>query len=287
MRRIRSVVTILLTALVAVGLMTPSGAAAADPPHDTTTYYLALGDSLAYGYPTGVGYAKYLTDTLRQSQPGIQLENLGCPSETTDMMISGGGLCAALYAEKYEGATSQLDAALRFLDNHRGAVTYLTIDIGPNDVLPCIEGVAIDAECVLRGLDAVRTNLPTIFGNLRDNLDGTTKTGGMTFYDPFTALWPYSQDVARQSVVILNGLNLIEAANYLHFGFRIARVAMAFQTNNFSINPSTGLPANSTKACLWTLMCPKPPSTAKPDIHPNPLGYWVIASTFARAFQQG
>jgi len=35
------------------------------------------------------------------------------------------------------------------------------------------------------------------------------------------------------------------------------------------------------------LMCPKPPSTAKPDIHPNPLGYWVIASTFARAFQQG
>jgi len=50
MRRIRSVVTILLTALVAVGLMTPSGAAAADPPHDTTTYYLALGDSLAYGY---------------------------------------------------------------------------------------------------------------------------------------------------------------------------------------------------------------------------------------------
>lgn len=52
--------------------MTPSGTAAANPPR-TTTYYLALGDSLAFGYPSGFGYANYLTTTLQESQPGIEL----------------------------------------------------------------------------------------------------------------------------------------------------------------------------------------------------------------------
>ena len=89
MRRIRSVVTILLTALVAVGLMTPSGAAAADPPPDTSTYYLALGDSLAYGEPTGVGYAEDLYKVRQLAHPGIKLIKLGCPRESTATMIRG------------------------------------------------------------------------------------------------------------------------------------------------------------------------------------------------------
>lgn len=290
MRRIRSSVTILLTALVAVGLMTPSGSAAADQPPDTT-YYLALGDSLAFGTPSGVGYAEYLTDTLQESQPGLQLKKLGCPGESTETMINGAGpwptpeqrTCAALYKQQYGGSTNQLDAALWFLHDNPGAVTYLTIDIGPNDVLRCIEGLSIDAGCVLGGLGTVRRNLPTIFGELRQHLDGATKTAGMTFYNPFAALWPLSQDVAKQSVIILNGLNIIEAANYWRFGFRIAPVAAAFQTNDFSIDPNTGLPANSTKACLWTFMCP--PNS--PDVHPNQLGYEAIADTFAQTFHVG
>jgi len=282
MRRIRTVVTVLLTALVTVGLMTPSGTAAANPP-PTTTYYLALGDSLAWGYPTGVGYAEMLTTKLQESEPGTVLKNLGCPGESTVTMIYGGGPCggAGLY-KQYGGSTNQLDAALWFMQQHPGAISYLTIDIGPNDVLPCIDGLAIDAGCVLRGLATVKHNLPTIFGDLRQNLDRKTKTAGMTFYDPFTALWPLSQDAARQSVVIINGLNFIESANYWRFGFRIAPVAAVFQTNNFSINPYTGLPANYEKACLWTLMCPKPPT--EPNIHPNQDGYQVIADTFARTF---
>lgn len=113
-----------------------------------------------------------------------------------------------------------------------------------------------------------------------------TCTAGMTFYDPFAALWPVSQDVARQSVVILNALNFTVAANCWRFGFRIGPVATVFQTNNFSSNPSTGLPANYTKACLWTLtlIC-QPPDP--PNIHPNPVGYQVIADSCARPFRPG
>jgi hypothetical protein len=66
-----------VTTLVAVGLMTQSGAVAANPP-PTTTYYLALGDSLTYGYPSGVGYAEDLQKVLKFSHPGIQLIQLGC-----------------------------------------------------------------------------------------------------------------------------------------------------------------------------------------------------------------
>ncbi len=283
MRRIRSVVTFLLTAVLAIGFFSPSGAAAASPA--PTTYYLALGDSLAFGYPTGVGYAEKLTTKLQESRPGTVLAKLGCPGESTVTMINGGGPCAGtgLY-EQYGGSTNQLDAAIWFLQHHRGAVSYLTIDIGPNDVLPCIEGLAIDAACVLRGLATVKSNLPTIFGDLRHNLDRKTKTAGMTFYNPFAALWPLSQQVAQQSVVVLNGLNVIEAGNYWRFGFRIAPVAAVFQINNFTINPYTGLPVNYSKACKWTLMCPTTPGVA-PNIHPNQDGYQVIADTFARTFR--
>jgi len=77
-RRNRSVLTVLLTTVLAVGVMTPSGTAAANPP--PTTYYLALGDSLARGYPYdvgsdsdyGYGYGYHLTRTFQQSPTGHQ-----------------------------------------------------------------------------------------------------------------------------------------------------------------------------------------------------------------------
>jgi hypothetical protein len=113
-----------------------SGAAAADPPPDTT-YYLALGDSLAFGYPTGVGYAEDLQKVLKFSHPGIELIKLGCPGESTDTMINGKGPCDAKPAdaepglyEQYGNSTNQLDAAKWVLENR--PASHVTIDIGPN-----------------------------------------------------------------------------------------------------------------------------------------------------------
>src|SRR5262249_25481741 len=55
-------------------------------------YYLALGDSLAYGLqPNGDSTHGYVDDifTGLQSLGTQSLENLGCPGETTTSMISG------------------------------------------------------------------------------------------------------------------------------------------------------------------------------------------------------
>jgi hypothetical protein len=86
---------------------------------------------------------------------------------------------------------------------------------------------------------------------------------------------------------VINALNAMETENYQQFEFKLAPVADVFQTGNFATNPSTQLPVNATRICALALMCPKPWSSAQPDIHPNQLGYWVIATTFARTFHQG
>ncbi len=63
-----------------------------------TTYYLALGDSLARGVQpdsggadveTNQGYVDDLYALYRAAIPGLQLVKLGCPDETTTTMIDG------------------------------------------------------------------------------------------------------------------------------------------------------------------------------------------------------
>jgi lysophospholipase L1-like esterase len=282
MRRIRSVVTILLTALVAVGLMTPSAAAAENPP-PTTTYYLALGDSLAFGTPTGVGYADYLTETLQQSQPGIELENLSCAGESTTSMING-GICK--YAEG-----SQLAQAKRFISDHQGQVVKITITIGSNDVMrssstgdPCLSETGIDATCALAGINDVHENLPTILNSLRDTTGFSAVGAGMTYYDPYLAAWlqgETGQALAEQSLIYSNVLNGVLALGYLNNDFRVAPVALAFRTNNFTPRnfPVYGsLPTNVGTICTYTLMC------SAGDIHANEDGYQKIAGVFAKTF---
>jgi hypothetical protein len=168
--------------------MTPSGTAAANPP-PATTYHLALGDSLAFGYPSGVGYADDLEKVLQFSSPGIQLIKLGCPGEFTVTMINGGGPCAGtgLY-EQYGGSTNQLDAAISFPagPSRRGQLPHHRHRTERRASVH--QGTGHRRGVRARGLDTVRTNLPAIFGELRQNLDGETETAGMTFYDPFLAL---------------------------------------------------------------------------------------------------
>ena len=53
----------------------------------TTSYYVALGDSLAAGFQPSSGLTRRATSAmsggLPQQIPGLSLRNLGCPGETT------------------------------------------------------------------------------------------------------------------------------------------------------------------------------------------------------------
>ncbi len=94
------------------------------------SYYLALGDSIAYGYQPGKGGGPGAFDTgyvdpfaahLRKLSPKIQVVNYGCPGESSVTFTKGG--CPALREgpklhDPFRGA--QLKAALSFLKAHRG-----------------------------------------------------------------------------------------------------------------------------------------------------------------------
>jgi lysophospholipase L1-like esterase len=129
----------------------------AGAPGDGGPVQLALGDSPATGAGPGTS--------------GTRLVKLGCPGETTGTMIRG-GLC------DYPGSTvtsgtslagSQLAAATSYLAAHPGQVTLITIDIGANDLSPCLPGsgtAALEA-CVQRAIPAAEQNLTGILAGLR------------------------------------------------------------------------------------------------------------------------
>ena len=172
-----------VAAMFALSALFAAGANAVLPPVSQT--YLALGDSLAFGYsselfntnlPLGEpaaafehGYVNNYYTHLKPRGNGVQLQNLGCPGETTDSLIGNGPLGSAVdpgtgeapcayhnvTAEKlgfpagfkfplhneYGAGKSQLERALQLLgvDALSGKpVTTLSLNIGANDQLHAV-----------------------------------------------------------------------------------------------------------------------------------------------------
>ncbi len=245
-----------------------------------TTYYLALGDSLARGVQpdsggadveTNQGYVDDLYALYRAAIPGLQLVKLGCPDETTTTMIDGSVCEYAL--------GSQLAQAVDFLKTHR--VVLVTIDIGANNVDHCL-GRIDQQTCLDSGFAAAQDELPFILAQLQAARPGVLIVG-MNYYDPFLAAWlqgPPGQALATASEQLTVAFNGLLGSVYGAFGVPVADVQSAFQTTNFRSAPPLGVPVNVTLICAWTWMCA--PSPVGPDIHPNVVGYWVIAGSFAR-----
>ncbi len=271
-------------ACVAAVVLAVTGVAAAPASaggiHSRPSYYLALGDSLAYGYQpthvTGQGYVDDLYANLHANDANLQLNNLGCPGETSATMISG-GICS--YAEG-----DQLDAAIHFLRSHPLRVKLVTIDIGANDVDHCLSTGSIDETCINDGLKAIAKNLTRIVIRLRLAAP-LVKIVGMTYYDPFLAAYlqsPSGPALAQQSLSLADTLNQELTEIYHLVGFRVADVAGAFSTDDFttmvSLAPGVIVPLDVARICQWTWMCTVPPG---PDIHANADGYAVMAQAFA------
>jgi lysophospholipase L1-like esterase len=277
-RGICSSIVLAVAALAAALAVAPAGGA--DPvPH----YYVSLGDSLSRGYMPGPGdtdqgYADDLFATLEARDPSLQLVKLGCSGETTGTMISG-GRCP----DRYPTGTSQLDVAEQFLRDHRGQVTYLTLDIGANDVVGCASGGSIDPVCVTQGVATIAQNLNTILSGLTAASGRLPRSIGMNYYDPFLQQWlngPQGEVVAAASVVLLEGLNTVESAEYVLYGWRVADVATAFHSLDFlnkrPAPPYGLLPQNVAYICNYTYMC------SLQNIHANVAGYQIIADAFAK-----
>ncbi len=271
---------------LALLLVVASPAAAADPvvksPGDTS-WYLALGDSLAAGYQpigdpdddhrTRASYPDQLWLMARGQFPDLQLENLACPGSDTERIREDYPRCSYPHG-------SQLDEALAFIDAHRDELAFITIDIGFND-FPCDDSPL----CVFAGIDNIKRRLPSILDELRAAAPHTPIVG-MNIYDPFLTLWfdESTRVTAGQSVVAIQMVNEALAEAYRAAGIPVADVAAAFDIDDWDTRVSMGglgeVPRNLALLCERTWLCDPPPSG--PDRHANVLGYRVMAEAFAR-----
>jgi lysophospholipase L1-like esterase len=260
---------ILTAALTAAGLVAATQTPVSAAP---VTYYESLGDSLAQGYMPGhgntnQGYPDVVYATLKSKHPGLELVKLGCSGETTTTLIDGTHC-------KYE-AGSQLAAAKKFLTDHRSQVSYVTLDIGGNDVKSCAAGGTISFSCIANVVAKLPANLQKIASEVRKAGGPQPAYAGMTYYDPFLATWlTGNKTLAQQSVLLLNAANGVESLIYGLNVFRVIDVSAVFATNDFTVPAGSKLPLNVTRLCAWTYMC------AQNDIHPNTTGYQQIANAF-------
>jgi lysophospholipase L1-like esterase len=262
---------ILAAALAAAGLVAVTQTPVSATP---VTYYLSLGDSLSQGYmpghgDTNQGYPDVVYASLKAKHPGLELVKLGCSGETTVTLIDGTHC-------RYE-AGSQLAAAKKFLTDHRGQVSYVTLDVGGNDVKGCAAGGSINVSCIADVLFKAPANLQKIASEVRKAGGPQPAYAGMTYYDPFLASWlTGNETLARESALLLNGFNGTESLVYGLNVFRVIDVSAVFATNDYTVPAGGTLPLNVTRLCAWTYMC------AQGDIHPNATGYQQIANAFLR-----
>jgi len=240
-------------------------------------YYLALGDSLAFGYqqarfnanfptepPTAfnTGYVDDFASLLTGVRSSTETVNDSCPGETSGTFLVGG--CPYTSAgftlhNSYSG--SQMDAALSFLRAHPGQVNPITLDIGSNDFNTLISTCGLTGTtCLAQGASAILTqysiNLSQILAALR-SVAPTSEIIVMQYYNPYTLVQPASDQIVAQQ----NSIIAAEAATYR------ARVADAYTPFNVaSPQPQT--------LCTLSLIC------TQSDIHASDAGYSVIAQQF-------
>ncbi|GAC1518944.1 MAG: hypothetical protein NVS2B16_24810 [Chloroflexota bacterium] len=227
------------------------------------TYYLALGDSLAFGYqPNGDfshGYVDDLYASMRAS--GINhLVNLGCNGETSITFITGDCPHPGLRKAPYTGA--QFDAALQFIRSHPGRVKLVTLNLGINDLSASIS----TSQCIVQAntrqvLATFSTNYALVLSRLRQALGRTGRLVTMTEYDPYEnrcATVPQIRDVVQALDVRIS---------------RIARKHGVPVADVFTLFGDSTLP--NRHLCQYTWKC-----TPYHDGHPSKRGYAVIAHAF-------
>ena len=184
------------TSLLVAAMAAATGCASAVPGESAPTY-LALGDSVAFGFSPLVdlktqrvsGYPELLAE-----RHGLEVTNLSCPGEATGGFMSPTGRdnkcrenrqAYPLHVD-YEG--TQLQAAMEFLTANP-QTQLVTIDIGANDVFLLDHMCGRDFNCIVANLvttmDDYSKNLEFIFAQLRKVYDGPLVA--LAIYNPYPA----------------------------------------------------------------------------------------------------
>lgn len=229
------------------------------------THYLALGDSLGFGFQPNLdfddGYANDFFTNLKAH--GVTTSaNLSCPGETTVTMLNG--KCPFPLLRKFPYIGSQLAAAVSYLNHYKGQVSPVTLTIGANDVSSDVNTstCVTDTSKFASDLATVDTNLkqvilPQLKAAMTVNGQMTGDIIVMNYYDPF-------QNICPNTVQGSEELNQHLANDVSGFG----TIVDVFSAFGGSTTPNPNI-------CNFTWMC----SVFK-NIHATDQGYRVIATTF-------
>jgi lysophospholipase L1-like esterase len=226
-------------------------------------YYLALGDSLAFGYQPNLvfnqGYADDFSANLK-SHGGKYYTNMGCAGETTTTFLNGG--CPYWYLRKTFYTGSQMKAALSFLKSHSGQVSPVTLDIGANDLLPDVDG----STCAIspnwtNDLATFNTNFVNIVNQLSSALNGKGDLIVMNYYDPY-------QNQCSSNPQVLSDIELVNSDIQSDLTGTPAHLVDVFTAFGGATTPNANI-------CNYTWMC-----SSYNDIHATQTGYSVIAGAF-------
>lgn len=280
---IPSALAVIAAVLVFVGAPTPASVAPLRHP------YLALGDSITFGYvsrpaPTAdgsdpfanaddfTGYPSYVGASL-----GLQPVNAACPGETSTSLMTFGTRdagCASyrgahpLHVE-YSGLT-QLQFAEAFLLAHSDT-QLVTIAIGINDV-----GLAVPRCGGLRNTSCLDRTVPSVLATVGANL--TTMVHAL-------------RATGTHATIVLLNYYALEYANAQTAGLVRAldvTIAQVGAAENLRVADSFAAVMHATEAthgdaCAAGLFGPGPSTLGPCDIHPNAAGQHVLASAVEAA----
>jgi lysophospholipase L1-like esterase len=275
--------TLLLPPAVAV-LLALSGQAASGtsqrPVYQAPqSYFLALGDSIAYGFqPTkkpgapastfDTGYVDAFAARLRKLSPTIQVVNYGCPGESTVTFVRGG--CPAFadgfkLHDTFRG--SQLKAAESFLRAHAGEVSPITVTLWGNDWLPLLlDRCKGKAACVRRLGPATIASIGTRMTSILRRLRAAAPTAEIIV----TGAWNVDPDSLEQLRPIYRSLDASIARAASTSRARVAKALPVF-------NPAGNVRFQRRRLCTLTFIC------SKGDPHPTDAGYRALAGAFMTA----
>jgi lysophospholipase L1-like esterase len=236
------------------------------------SYYLALGDSMAYGFqPTkakavarpsafNTGYVDVFAARLRKLSPKIQVVNYGCPGESAVTFSRGGcrGLADGFKLhDAFRG--SQLKAAQSFLRAHPGQVSPITVTLWGNDVpLPLSQNAK-------RAPSAI-ASFASRFTSILKQLRATAPTAEIIV----TGAWNLEADRLAQTKPLYRSLDAAIGRAASASGARVANMFAA-------LNGPGNVKKQQARLCSLTFIC------SKGDPHPTDAGYRAMAEAFMSA----
>jgi lysophospholipase L1-like esterase len=247
--------------------------------------FLALGDSVPFGYITADGYAYFNANNFvgypdwAGGDLRLDTANAACPGETSTSFISsvsdnGCGAFRANFPLHVSYTSSQLAFATSFLKTNK-QTRLVTIGLGSNDVILLEMFCNGDPTCIQAGLPAVLTTLSSNMDTILHDLRGTGFRGVLIVVNYYSPDYTNTLETG-----LVTSLNQILAAAASKSGAVVADAFTAFQ--KAASTPFAG--GNTCKAGLLNVN-PSDPTQTTCDVHPSQSGHQLLADTIEATFK--